>query len=712
MKEAHLEINFCQLTTSPLSSCFEQLIINNIAIPTENKKVELIIPFNEFEKEIGKKTISYELIKKSCEKKISQIGIIEISLGHNISYCFIDISGASFELLYMDEKGTVEKFMKNKFELYVENDLNQCQNISISLNSNNSYKTANLILINCYERSIIKINNNPRIYLEELIDLIDGYRKCDSYQVCFSLNNFKNPAYRKIEPIKELNFSNIYDENNEKVEKHYNAFIDCIKNNFDLNEKYEELEKFEPTLSNIIVKKYIYSKNILEKELNDKKYIDFIFRIVFLLYIVKIKERDEVLVTSYVNDIHKNLCKNQELIYNDKLLKNYEKILLLIQIYLTNLLFQEEDIIKYFHVKSAENGSPLDLAIEFLYKFVEDLTYDSKFFYPLFCIDSGLFQIKYKKSSKNNLYITAYGFNMNSLDTLKHHLINIIPNIIIISNHFDDEDAETNYLTGFTTINLKKYEKIFINKKNPSKYINEHNAFVLARIFLHEIYGHKKSALSEQQPFYSSALCFKDKTGQLKYVSNKFDYNQYGDLENVIINIKNLDELEGDSGYFLEYFFGKVYDEYITELIDKIQNKTSLGVLLNSKLWHTDNNILIEYVKLKYYFINKYTSEELKVDEDLNIDGQIKEIKIIIGKKDDKYEDNIKEFMTKKSEENNNKFTGLTIDYKKYKNFNKNGEKEQHFNIVNNMFDEINESNIYFLLKHNYEKVRSKIFKK
>ena len=72
----------------------------------------------------------------------------------------------------------------------------------------------------------------------------------------------------------------------------------------------------------------------------------------------------------------------------------------------------------------------------------------------------------------------------------------------------------------------------------------------------------------------------------------------------------------------------------------------------------------------------------MKVDEDLNIDRQIKEIKIIIGKKDDKYEDNIKEFMTKKSEENNNKFTGLTIDYKKYKNFNKNGEKEQHFNIV------------------------------
>ena len=260
MKEAHLEINFCKIIKSPLGNCFEQLIINNIAISTENKKVELIIPFNEIEKEIGKKTISYELIRKEGEKKINKIGIIEISLGQNISFCFIDIKGVTLELLYMDENGTVEKFMKNKFEISVENDLNIYENIIISLNSNNSYKTANIILINSYEKSIIKINNNSTIYFEELIHSIKGNRNLDSYQVCFSVNNFKNPVYRKIEPLKELNFSNIYDENNEKVEKYYNTFIGYIKTNFDLNKKYEKLEKFESSLTKIICLSYILIK--------------------------------------------------------------------------------------------------------------------------------------------------------------------------------------------------------------------------------------------------------------------------------------------------------------------------------------------------------------------------------------------------------------------------------------------------------------------
>ena len=68
----------------------------------------------------------------------------------------------------------------------------------------------------------------------------------------------------------------------------------------------------------------------------------------------------------------------------------------------------------------------------------------------------------------------------------------------------------------------------------------------------------------------------------------------------------------------LEYFFGKIQEEYTTTVIDSIQNKTNLGILLDTKLWHSYIETLKDYVELKYIISNDYNGNK-SINENLYI---------------------------------------------------------------------------------------------
>ena len=85
--------------------------------------------------------------------------------------------------------------------------------------------------------------------------------------------------------------------------------------------------------------------------------------------------------------------------------------------------------------------------------------------------------------------------------------------------------------------------------------------------------------------------------------------------------------MEGESGYFIEYHLGKIYDEYITFVIDDIKKKAKLGVLLNSQIWHNKPEILKEYIELTYIMIN--LGIESKIDDTLDIDKQLDKMREI-----------------------------------------------------------------------------------
>ena len=100
------------------------------------------------------------------------------------------------------------------------------------------------------------------------------------------------------------------------------------------------------------------------------------------------------------------------------------------------------------------------MALKFLDTFVDTLDYNSPFFYALLCIDGGIFKYKYKKEEDISYTIKIYGFDMYSLETIKNHLKDMIPNFIIISNNKEesneegDEEANTNIALGITKLNI------------------------------------------------------------------------------------------------------------------------------------------------------------------------------------------------------------------------------------------------------------------
>ena len=83
--------------------------------------------------------------------------------------------------------------------------------------------------------------------------------------------------------------------------------------------------------------------------------------------------------------------------------------------------------------------------------------------------------------------------------------------------------------------------------------------------------GNKKSSFSKLGVNYDSVISFRDELGKLKIIdiedNNK---NIFKDISEIDDN-KNICLFTGDSGYFIEYFLGKINDEYTIAVIDTIK---------------------------------------------------------------------------------------------------------------------------------------------
>ena len=354
--------------------------------------------------------------------------------------------------------------------------------------------------------------------------------------------------------------------------------------------------------------------------------------------------------------------ENKYEICNDKDLKIYEKIFLLMDIYLTDVLLEDDYKIHYFHKNRIEKGSPLDLAFHFLNEFIEELDYDSYLYYPLISIDGGNFNYKYKKN-ENIIIISTFGFNMLSLEKTKEHLKIMIPNVILSSKYLNENlDAISNPTNGNAIINISKFKSINIDKKELNEKKLKHNAFILSKILIHELFGHKKSSYSKTGTNFNSIISFKNEKGDLKFISkNDKNNNIFKDPEDIDENIEGF---TGDSGYFIEFFLGDINGRYTFSVIDTIENKMDLSALLNAKLWHKEVPIFKEYIKLKTIFVKLYQGEN--IDDKLDIYKQINFMKIkieavikkeereasklVINSIDKRFDDTLKEFIKQRKQ--------------------------------------------------------------
>ena len=303
------------------------------------------------------------------------------------------------------------------------------------------------------------------------------------------------------------------------------------------------------------------------------------------------------------------LLENKKELDNDKLLKVYEKIILLLEAYLFELIYAKDYMIHYFHRKRIEKNSPLFYAYEFLHNFIEDLNYDSNFYYPLLSIDGGLY--KYNLKKKHGIeFISIYGFNMLSINDIKNHLKNMIPNVIIYSEYIKNDNAKTNPISGNVILNIKQFEKINIDKNKLDEFTSKHYGFIISKILMHEFFGHKKSSFSKIKKNQNSIISFIDENDGIKLInSDDINYDIYKDI-NAILDGENPDNYVGDSGYFIEYFFGKINNGYTLPLIDDIEKKTKLSKLLDPQLWHKNISTFKEYIKLKSIYCEYFPENE------------------------------------------------------------------------------------------------------
>jgi len=619
MNNAYLEIIFCSYNNNPN---FDEIQLNGVKYPTK-QNLKLTIAFNKYEEDLGKKVCEYVLFSAKVDFEVK--GSFEIFSGLNVGFCYLDDVGTTFEIMFLQKMGEIENFLKSNYTSLIHKTFISNNEIKLSLNRNETKDRANLILINCLEKTKIKKDGKIFIDLKKAISKIENYDSDNSYKICFHYNDYENFSYQIIEEEEELNFEKEYKEHYQKVEEVYSILIDVIeKNNINIITKFIDIfDENEDDLKSVIVKKYSYGKKILEEELNKEYYIDFIFKILFFIIInERIKKNREEFSVEVLKDIYKRLLENKSYICNDKDLKIYEKIFLLMDIYLTDVLLEDDYKIHYFHKNKIEKGSPLDLAFNFLNEFIEELDYDSYLYYPLISIDGGNFYYKYKKNENKNSIniISIFGFNMLSLEKTKEHLKNMIPNVILSSKYLSENlEAISNPTNGNTIINISKFKDIKIDKKELNENQRKHNAFILSKTLIHELFGHKKSSYSKKGTNFNSIISFKNENGDLKFISqNDKNNNIFKDPENIDENVENF---KGDSGYFIEFFLGDINGKYTFSVIDTIQNEMDLSALLNAKLWHKEVPIFKEYVKLKTIFVKLCKGDN--IDDKLDIYKQI-----------------------------------------------------------------------------------------
>ena len=637
--------------------------INNESYFVDDKINPINIEFTEYESEIGKKICPYEIIEKEDDIEIKYSGLVELNPGESYAYIFLVEQGITFELIFWKGVEKIKNFMANKYEL--EYNISQVtKTIPINLNQLNTPDKANLILINCPNNIYIKQNGELFLSMDNILNNIHQTPNEKNFVISFQNENYDKFEYKQIKPLEELNFKEIYENNKLKVDDIFKKINHEIydENNIGLDSIFYDL--YNEDIEKIITKKFIYPRKLLESEIDKEEYIDFFYKVIYFCYLYKKRKSNNF------EEIGNKLAKNYNSIKTDKRIKIYEKLLLLKAIYVFDYLENEENI-KYYKIDDFPKQSPLFSAFEFLKNFINKLDYNSAFYYPLMCIDSGVFKFCYKRNKK--YILTTYGLNMYDIVTIKNHLQNLIPNLIIFSDSIKEDDySETIDGVGLVALNSKKFNTNY-TECNANEIIRNHYTFILAKTLFHEIYGHIKSSYSKDANYFYSPVCFKDRFGKLRFLTNENTNNLFVYLDNfteIELNSLVKNNCTGDSGYYLEFFFGTINNKTVLELIDNIEEKTNLGILLNVDLWH-NISYLIKFIELRNEIVEKSIDQNM-INLGHNINEQIFEMRKLLDKKN-KEEDNDCDM----------------IIIKEYKNEKRNGRSKKKLDKKFNFFEEI-----------------------
>ena len=587
-------------------------LFNTINIDGKDYKLQdtmkIILSFNEIEQEIGSKVVSL-LIK---EKHSDQTHYFEVTKGDNYGILFTS-HGKTRDLIF------------RKKEL-VKIQIGEDKKIEKCLTSCNEVKR--LLLINISYDIPIFINDKDVTY--DLIDLaIDK-----SIQV--SVVDLKQGylPYKKIEAKSHQNFFDLYQNNFQKLEQFHLLFKKHLESKDiyvdEVIQKIKELQEIE----DFLFIKFNLPKAILKKNYNDERYFEFV-SLSSLLHVLN-KYLFKKKPMEIVNQIYELFFEQKAVIQKDSELENYQKISIIIELGIYIGECEDAEHFKksnftYYLMKNFKCESIGYSALKFLGEIIEDLSETSPFYFPLILINSGEFI--YQGES-------IYGYGLLNKNMLITNLKDKLPEVIC--TYYDENDDECNIknVSGCETVNLalvfKSIDEVNIHEVIKDKVAQENYALKMFLILSHKILGNKKIGYDSKIKYPNR---FFDEEGKKLMILRQ--RNSYEKGENFIKILRN-EKTNHDSGYFLEYFFGKCASGFIIDLLEILLfNDVNMSYLYDKVLFNKNIDVLRKYVELKY-IIFRENKELLNCinyktidDEILALEKIIKDNKIVLIEKDE-----------------------------------------------------------------------------
>ena len=558
----------------------------------EVDKKEIKIKFNEIEEEQGYKTIELGFINKYNEKDIFHC---EIKPGINNGILF-PFGGSLRDIILPENKNYKINIMFND----VNKEFEITNKRLLLINFNRVYTLyINGIMIT---REIYNIlgNNSIQIYCADLVNKL-------FFAKDISLVDFDE-------------FLEIYNNYNDESKQFYRKVKDMLDIKLFSYDLYKTFFN-NKDLEGILYIKLNYPKNILKNKYNKKEYFEFISYC--CLYCILPRDNEE----KEIKNIFDYFKIFKEQLENDSDLEYYMKNMIMSEFSYIMTLKRNLEKFKsinftYYIMKNVKNYSPLYISNQFLKTFIDNLDDKSPFIYPLLSINSGNFYY----NGEN-----IYGLGLINKDILKSHLINILPDVIIVIN---DEQVIENKSLGCVVINLaspflSSLKNVKFEQELKEQDLSNKIALILFIEFFHEILGYKKDCFSQKfNCIVSTPNTFYDK--QKKRILKFADKNSPFVLKN---EIKILRKCDHDAGYFLDYFIGECEYGFYIELIEiMIEDNVNLNFILNNELWNEKIEIMRKYIKLKY-IIFMHNKDLLDIIKYKNINEEITDLEKIIKEK-------------------------------------------------------------------------------
>jgi hypothetical protein len=325
---------------------------------------------------------------------------------------------------------------------------------------------------------------------------------------------------------------------------------------------------------------YIQNPDLYEKQYT--KELLFLFHIDFSLnQLLKLGEVDK----NKFKTTRLKLLENQKAEQNlyDKLTDDNDlnieqkiKILRTITIFFKNSLLNDDANIfnvNYININAISKESPYYKSNQMLKELVSEITEDSRLFETFLYFDSKVIENILEKNTQQKYsfndvfgqkievtqhkYITEYGLSLMTVDEIKEHLIDLIPEIIIQIDTNINLRALYEAKTNIMVINEFKLFCNFI-KKNEEKFKISPDYYIvpISMEVMHEMFAHGKLRYNKKTE--ESPLVIRD---------SKYNFKVQVLMKEIKCNLTKKLVNQGESGRVLEHYISE--DQNIIKILKK-----------------------------------------------------------------------------------------------------------------------------------------------